>query len=73
MKILLPITLGALLAAAATTSVFAQCSHGYKSADMSNLTIAADSQKTEEAMSSYDPSKANSLLEKPAEDVKTAE
>ena len=62
MKKLVPLALGAFFAAAVTTSAFAQCSHSYKAADLSNLKIAADEKKPEEAMSTYDPVKLDALL-----------
>lgn len=62
MKTLFPITLGALFAVTIVTSSFAQCAHGYVSADLSELKIAGAEKKNEEAMSTYDPAKADILF-----------
>ncbi len=62
MKTLFPITLGALFAVTIVTSSFAQCSHGYEAADLSELKIAGAEKKNEEAMSTYDPAKVDVLL-----------
>ncbi len=74
MKILLSITLGALFAVTVGTSAFAGCSHGYQSADMSELKIAAEDKKSE-AMSTHNPAKVEILpdTKKPAQEVKTSE
>jgi|GEM_PF-4074056 len=71
MKTLFLTTLGALFAVTMVTASFAQCSHGYVSADLSELKVAAEKKK-EEAMSTYDPAKTDILLgeKKLAEPVK---
>ena len=72
MKTLFPTTLGALFAVTMVTSSFAQCSHGYVSADLSELKVADAEKQKEEAMSTYDPAKVDILLgeKKLAEPVK---
>ena len=62
MKTLFPITLGALFAVTIVTSSFAQCSHGYEAADLSEMNVAGAEKKNEEAMSTYDPAKVDVLL-----------
>jgi hypothetical protein len=62
MKTLFPIALGALFAVTIVTSSFAQCSHGYEAADLSELIVAGAEKKKEEAMSTYDPAKVDALL-----------
>ncbi|MCP4184797.1 MAG: hypothetical protein GY761_16015 [Hyphomicrobiales bacterium] len=55
MKTLFPITFGAPFTVTIVTSSFAQCSHGYESADLSELKVVGAEKKNEEAMSTYDP------------------
>ena len=62
MKTLFPITLGALFAVTIVSSSFAQCSHGYVEADLSESKVAGVEKKNEEAMSTYDPAKADALF-----------
>ena len=75
MKLLIATTLAALFSATLVSSVFAQCSHGYKSAGLSKMTIAAEKQKPEEAMSTYDPAIVDSLVnvKKLTDDTKTSD
>lgn len=57
------------------SSAYAACSHGYTSADISDMKTIAENVKPQEAMSTYDPAKSDVLLDtkKPVQDVKTAE
>ncbi len=75
MKLLLPITLGALVAVAATTSAFAQCSSGHLSAGLSESLYLSEDQKPEVAMSTYDPAniKLSTDLNKPGQEIVTSE
>ena len=75
MKTLLSLTLSAAFATMVAGSAYAQCAHGYKSADMSELKIASDDVKTQEAMSTFDPANVDLLLDakKTDEEVKTSE
>ncbi len=75
MKILFSFMFGALFAAGVVTSAHAGCSHGYQSADMSELKIVADEKKTNEAMSTHDSAKVDALLDAktPVQEVEVSE
>ena len=63
MKTLLSLTLSAAFTTMVAGSAYAQCAHSYESADMSELKIASDSVKTQEAMSTFDPAEVDALLD----------
>lgn len=75
MKTTLSIVLSSVFAASLSTAAFAQCSHNYEAADLSQSKVAAAEVKTEEAMSTFDPVKVEVLLDvkKAIEEVKTSE
>ncbi len=69
MKTLLSLTLSAAFTTIVASSAYAQCAHSYKSADMSELRIASDTVKTQEAMSTFDPAELDAFLDTKKTDV----
>ncbi len=63
MKILLSSVLSGVVIASVSTTAFAQCSHNYDAADLSDLKIATTKTEPQAAMSTYDPAGNDVLLE----------